>query len=243
MPQPKGGRGGRGREGSDPDLTPDPVAPPAGEEPGRMIVGIVGESEEDGAIRVYLDVEFSKSYDIPADAILRREQLEPQASPLGIASSAVWVRTDTPLKLRQTKTRRVEDEFLAGDFTAPGSFEPLPDAVLGRQPIQITLLTRQIRCSWNDACPTGRGCSEIGPCGTRLSLCFGACESRVPRPCGESIGIACTVFCPSRRPPCRVTFGLRCESVGRCPSAFDACPSALACPQGGGFDPGDPFEF
>ena len=122
MPQPKQGRGGRAGGGGGQDLTPDALAPAPGEEGARLIVGVLGESDVADHVRLYLDLEFRKSYDIANEAIVRREKLSADQSPLGVESSAVWVRPDTVLNVRQSETRRIEDEFLAGDFTAEGSF-------------------------------------------------------------------------------------------------------------------------
>jgi hypothetical protein len=77
-------------------------------------------------VRLYLDLEFTKSYDIPREAIVRRERLAAAQSSLGVDSSSVTVRAGTLLKLRRSAARPVEYEFLAGDFTAAGSFVVIP---------------------------------------------------------------------------------------------------------------------
>jgi hypothetical protein len=113
---------------ADQDVTPDPLAPRPGDEGARLLIGILGESPEDDSVRLYLDLEFRKSYDIPTDAIVRREKLSAAQSRLGVESSALWVRPGTVLRLRHSEPRKVEDEFLAGDFTLTGSFQA-PEAI------------------------------------------------------------------------------------------------------------------
>jgi hypothetical protein len=108
----------------DDDLAPDPNAPGAGEEGARAIVGILGESDDKDAVRLHLDLEFTRSYEIPREAIVGRERVPAARSPLGVDASVVRVRPGTVLRLRTSHVRSVEDEFLAGDFTAAGSYRP-----------------------------------------------------------------------------------------------------------------------
>jgi hypothetical protein len=199
--------------GSGDDLTPDPLAPKPGDEGARVIVGILGDGDDKDAVRLYLDLEFQKSYDIPREAIVRREKLAPEQSPLGVESSAIWVRHGTVLKLRSSEARPVEEEFLAGDFTAPGSFSP-PAGPGPGGPIRPTIQPTMI-------CPT-----RFGPC---LSAAATQCPTRDER-CVSGI-VACAsheIVCRTQPVQCRVTV-IGCPSANiRCPSVTSICVSRLS---------------
>jgi len=114
---------GQDELGDEPDLTPDELAPSAGQEHETIpVFGILGESPEPHRVRLFLDLEFGTYYDIPRDSIVRREKMPAQGSPLGVDSSLVLVRKGTPLAVHRVTSRPIEEEFLAGDFTAPGTF-------------------------------------------------------------------------------------------------------------------------
>lgn len=153
------------------DLSPDALAPGPDDEGARLIVGILGDSGDADTVRVYLDLEFSRSYDVPRAAVLRRERLGADASPLGVESSAVWVAADTLLVLRQSKARRVEEEFLAGDFTIEGSFTPVESFAVVRPP----------RRSLDPDCDIGRTANPAFP------SCAWKCPSTTPECQGGTI--------------------------------------------------------
>lgn len=200
---------------NDDDLSPDPTAPSPGEEGARAIVGILGESDDPDAVRLYLDLSFSKSYDIPRAMIVKREKLTGAQSPFGVDASIVWVRPGTVLKVRTTETRPVEHEFLAGDFTAAGSFTPIQQGAVPAERLRLS----------------------IQPCFTRIET---ICPTRIVQQCPQSrVGI-----CPTQPTGCLVASECGpCRSVFvRCPSSIDACPSQLICDEGG-FGGGDPFGF
>jgi hypothetical protein len=134
------------------DLTPDGLAPNPDEPPGRVLIGILGESANPENVLLYLDLALQKRYEIPKDAILARQNLPAAQSPLGVDASAIRVRADAALRLQLDQPRQVEDEFLAGDFTAPGSFTPT-EAV---PPIQL---------------PTGFGWGPSGVHGCHSAMC------------------------------------------------------------------------
>jgi hypothetical protein len=117
------------------DLTPDELAPAPGERGESLtIVGVLGESTEADQVRLFLDVQFRTYYEIPRDAILRRTRVPAERSPLGVDCSAVVVRRGTELAIHRTATRRVEEEFLAGDVTAPKTFTPVVQPHCPSQP-------------------------------------------------------------------------------------------------------------
>src|SRR4051812_6992597 len=108
-----------------PDLTPDALAPGPDEAAAAMpVTGILGDSPDDEHARLFLDLRFSTYYDIPRDAIVQREQLPAERSPLGVDSSLLLVRKNTQLEVHRVASRSIEHEFLAGDFTASGTFHP-----------------------------------------------------------------------------------------------------------------------
>jgi hypothetical protein len=259
MPQPK-------RNRSDQDLTPDALAPAPGEEQeGLVLVGILGDSTVADNVRLFLDVDFRKYYDIPRDAITKRESLPADRSPLGVDASAVWVAKGTKLVLHQSETRNVEDEFLAGDFTAPGSFTPVEGPAIPRPGpaprtldtvcTQVNCPTRLLGCGSRLACPprtldcpeTQLGCpNTLAGCPRPTIVSCPSVSVRCPisqvQVCVSNLrcptrGITCdTAICPSVARPCQSL--LRCPSFGRCPS-IAGCPSDFCEPEGGGFDPGD----
>jgi hypothetical protein len=164
----------------DDGLSPDPSAPSPGEEAGRAIAGILGESGDADSVRLYLDLEFTKSYEIPREAVVKREKVAPAQSPFGVESSIVWVRPATVLKLRTSAARPVEHEFLAGDFTAYGSFTPV--AGYGHQPV-----------------PAMQGIlSAVEPCFTALGI-----ESICPTDCAAQCPQSDVLACPGRGDPFR----------------------------------------
>jgi hypothetical protein len=217
-------RSARGKQ----DLTPDELAPAADERGDALtIVGVLGESTDTGSVRVFLDAQFQTYYEIPRDAILRRTRVPAERSPLGIDCSAVVVRRGTELAVHRAETRRVEEEFLAGDFTAPRSFTPVEN-IPPPGPISA------VGCpSDTEVCATGIfGCPpptlEFGCFLTRQ---IGCGPSRLLCPITVDIN-NCPVV--TRAPSLCCVSRLRCPSVGRCPSEF--CVTVFCDP--GTIDPG-----
>lgn len=231
------------------DLTPDELAPAADEAPGAFtIVGVLGESPDAGSVRVFLDPQFQTYYEIPADAILRRTRVPAERSPLGVDSSAVVVRKGTELTVHRADTRRVEEEFLAGDFTDPDSFLPPPPK--GGGPV-----VSFAGCpSDTEACVSG---IVICPQPTLEAPCVFSQDIRCPASVGlcppATDDFACTVHvtrdltcitrgqrclvtidCPTRMPSrCCVSRPGMCRTVGVCPSVGGPCQTWI-CGFGGG---------
>jgi hypothetical protein len=190
------------------DLTPDELAPSAEEAGGAIVVtGILGDSPNADNVRLYLDVAFSRLYEIPREAIIRRTNVPAGQSPLGVDCSALLVRKGTVLTVQSIDTRRIEDEFLAGDFTAPGSFDPILPA--GGKAI---VRTRAPLCEPSEIlCQTEfRKCKTgVVMCRTERSVCFGGCS-----------GGGGTAF-----PPCPTHSELNCPSSEICLTEVPAlCP-------------------
>jgi hypothetical protein len=191
-----------------PDLTPDALAPAAGDQPPPSvpIYGILGESPVASSVRLFLDVGLTTYYDIPIEGIVKREKVPADQSPLGVDSSLLFVLKGIKLVVHTTDTRTVEEEFLSGDFTAPGSFTPDPGG--GPQaPPGIPQPASQL-CATNIGCPT-----------------------QIIQLCRPSLGIACTVF-----PPCGIRSANPCPTVQPCHTHIpvclvsrNPCPSVFPC--------------
>lgn len=134
---------------ADIDFTPDELAPDPNEPSGRVLIGILGESPNPDSVVLYLDLGLQKRYEIPKDAILGRQKIPAAQSPLGVDASMIRVHPGAALRLQLDQPRNIEDEFLAGDFTAPGSFTPTLPSQFPRPPV----LTGT---NWSaiDVCPT-----------------------------------------------------------------------------------------
>jgi hypothetical protein len=168
----------------DPDLTPDPLAP---ETEGALdtitMTGILGESPNPDFVRLFLDLDFGTYYDMPRDAVLRREKLPAERSSLGVDSSLLIVQKNTPLVVNRVAARLIEHEFLAGDFTAPGTFRSYSalEGEVGVNPMYIPTYTIYGYICCRDALggrrnfqaagdtqgpwPTGGGsCTAMRPC-------------------------------------------------------------------------------
>src|SRR4051794_26479594 len=157
-----------------PDLTPDDLAPAAGDQPPDAvpIYGILGESPLASNVRLFLDVGLTTYYDIPIEGIVRREKIPADRSRFGVDSTCLWVLKGIKLTVHHADTRTVEEEFLSGDFTAPGSFTPDPGG--GPQappgvPLPASQLCASQICATNIGCPT-----------------------QIIQLCRPSLGIACT---------------------------------------------------
>jgi hypothetical protein len=208
----------RGKSSGKPDLTPDALAPAPGDAPPDTIpiLGILGKSDLASNARLFLDVGFSTYYDIPVEGIVEREKVPADRSPLGVDSSILFVRKDIQLVVHHVESRSVEQEFLAGDFTSPGSFTPgpgpqAPGGPIGG-PITAATVCTQLGCPGPATAATV--CSEFG-CPTQ------------PVVCRPSLGIVCTHF-----QPCGLPSAPPCPSVQPCQTHPPFCPvlSQAPCP-------------
>lgn len=189
----------------DDELSPDRIAPGADEGAARAIAGILGDSPRGDHVRLYLDLDFVTSYEIPREAIVRRVQVPADQSPFGVESSIVWVRPGTELTVLRVETRRLEEEFLAGDFTAPGSFASVtpPPAAAAR-----VIRTATISCRSLDG-PDFEGLAICRTANPAFPSCGWKCPTDVGGGCGSNIG------CP------QPTWGSRCWTVTR--SCWEVC--------------------
>jgi hypothetical protein len=199
------------------DLTPDELAPAPDESGGALtIVGVLGDSPDADSVRLFLDAQFQTYYEIPREAILRRTRVPAERSPLGVDCSAVVVARGTELTVHRAVTRRVEEEFLAGDFTAAGTFTPRSHGVgTQQQPPGPSVNCGSALCI-TDALtcpPTGR-CITFGPnCPvTRDPGCQGTLASNCCFTSGKLCGTK-----------------VNCPSQAGCPSDGAGCPSTDVC--------------
>lgn len=150
----------RSESADKPDLTPDALAPAPGTTTDAIPVrGILGESTDPDCVRVFLDAGFGTYYDIPREDIVHREALPAERSPLGVDGSLLLVRAGASLIVHRVAVRAIEHEFLAGDFTAPGTLRTY--AELGERPGRVTPMYIPSKTTMTyDCCNpvTGSGC-------------------------------------------------------------------------------------
>jgi hypothetical protein len=239
----------RGGSNDKPDLTPDAAAPPPGEPPDTIpIYGILGESGIASSVRLYLDRGMATYYDIPIEGIAGRDKIPADRSPLGVDSTLLFVRKGVQLVVHHAETRTVEDEFLAGDFTAPGSFSPAPggaaagDALMPTTTITIRPTLGFTCTMFRPQCPGGDltevvsappRCPSVQTCRTLLQFGCPPLLSAPPNcpsviPCRTQMRFGCPRSAPPRCPTVQL-----CETQVRfgCPpiSAPPNCPTVQAC--------------
>jgi hypothetical protein len=213
----------RGRSSDKPDLTPDAAAPPPGEPPDTIpIYGILGESGIASSVRLYLDRGMATYYDIPIEGIAGRDKIPADRSPLGVDSTLLFVRKGVQLVVHHAETRTVEDEFLAGDFTAPGSFSPAPGgAAAGDALMPTTTIT--IRPTLGFTCTMFRPQCPGGDL-TEVVSAPPRCPS--VQTCRTLLRFGCPISAPPRCPTVQL-----CETRFGCPplSAPPRCPTVEVC--------------
>ena len=110
----------------------DPRQPPD----ALLLTGFVGDSAEEGHLRLYSDPSLAQYVDVPEDAVLHSEPLPMDQSPLG--GSHLWVRSDAKLLPQGGGAQQQQAGFLGGQLLQ----EQLgAAAALGGGGLQITLLT------------------------------------------------------------------------------------------------------
>lgn len=211
-------------------IVSDPGSPPR----VRMLTGYIGDSNEDGCLRLYSSPELVEYLDIPEASVRHVESVADDA----LGAARLWVDRDADLVSRGEGLSELRGRFLEGEIAAGGAVAALPKSALdncwsaliqcGPEPSRFVFCgpipTRA--CSWNDGCVSRwDGCppeSRFFDCGglppqTRLTLCsaLDACPSSM-QPC-----IPESEFCgPIRTLGCSVD---------------DGCHTALGC---GEFDRG-----
>jgi hypothetical protein len=227
-------------------MAPAPGDPPPDTVP---IYGILGKGPVASSVRLFLDVGFTTYYDIPIEGIVEREKIPADKSPLGVDSTLLMVRKGIQLVVHHTETRSVEEEFLSGDFTAPGSFTPDPGGPVGG--IGVHPMPPSQLCATNIACPSqiivvcrptlGIACSALQPCGVSHNPCPSVqpCHTHPPF-CPVLSRIPCPSVqpCHTHPPFCPVLSHVPCPSVQAChthvpfcqPLSHVPCPTVAICP-------------
>jgi hypothetical protein len=92
------------------ELAGDPATPP------RLVafIGWVGDSNETGRVRLYLDEELREWFDVAEDEVVRVERRDAGAA----GSTVLWVDERTTLYVRQAQPQDVHGEYLRGDVAA-----------------------------------------------------------------------------------------------------------------------------
>lgn len=96
-------------------LVPDPATIP---DDSVALAGFVGQSAEEGNIRLYVDASFRNYYEISRSDVLYSQQLPTTQSPLG--GSVVCVKGGAPLRRVQVSTE-IEARFLQGPMSSVGA--------------------------------------------------------------------------------------------------------------------------
>src|SRR5215210_5803019 len=114
-------------------LVPDPKDPP-----GLMLMsGYLGESSEEGHVRLYLDEELSRYAEIPREAIRHARALPHEQSPLG--GSLLWIDRDAEVMHGKAGAKPGAASFLEGWVTdeyaeVAAAFPPAKPAARGVGP-------------------------------------------------------------------------------------------------------------
>jgi hypothetical protein len=133
------------------------------------LAGFVGQSAEEGNIRLYVDANFRNYYEISRSDVLYSQQLPTTQSPLG--GSVVYVKGGAPLRRVQVSTE-IEARFLQGPMSSAGvgtagassptganrAFYGLHATLIPAICNAVTLSPRNFRCVSN--APTS--CPDVG---------------------------------------------------------------------------------
>jgi hypothetical protein len=111
----------QGAEGQQMDLTPDHITERLVSDPSQpadatVLSGFLGRSSREGHERLYLDLELRSYVEVPRDAILHRERVGSEDSPMG-QGTRLWVRSGTRLTHQVAQPQMVQAEFLSGPLT------------------------------------------------------------------------------------------------------------------------------
>ena len=233
----------------------DPKQPPN----ALLLTGFVGDSAEEGHLRLYSDPSLSQYVDVPEEAVLHSEPLPMDQSPLG--GSHLWVRSDAKLlpqgggaQQQQQQQQQQQAGFLGGQLFQ----EQLGGAhAFGGSPLQITLLTvagcftqRPVQC-WPPLRTPVIPCIPDTIVGPRCPLpirsvvipcipptvvephCFQVQWPEIPQ-WGQPGGFQAQGF--QGFAAAQPAVSAQCQmSYGPCPTHMPGCPSTSTCP------PTDPF--
>jgi hypothetical protein len=237
----------------------DPKQPPN----ALLLSGFVGDSAEEGHLRLYSDPSLAQYVDVPEEAVLHSEPLPMDQSPLG--GSHIWVRSDAKLLPQAAGVQQQQADFLGGQLFQ----EQLGGAqAVGGAPLQITLLTVAGCFTRKGSCPVashhvpcipqtlvGPRClrpirSIVSPCIPPTVLephCFQVQWPEIPQweqPGGfQAQAFAAAPPTPGCPPEgfqgfaaAQPAVSAQCQmSFGPCPTHLLGCPSTSTCP------PTDPF--
>jgi hypothetical protein len=204
-------------------LVTDPSDPPD----ALLLRGFLGESSEEGCIRLYFEPELRTYVEIPTGDILHSQPIPPEQSPLG--GSYVWIKRDTEVVYGKPTPRRpkARADFFRGAIMQQFSGAAREGMEAEGARLRLRVQSQLVGCrSEVDACPSvwqGVDCPPAIPeipeiFKTRLRV---LCRTQWPREWG------CWDFTTLTDPEClpRTLNWRECQR-----SWVDDCPSALACP-------------
>jgi len=126
-------------------LVPDPANPPD----LRILAGFLGDSNQEGHVRLYLSPLLDEYIEFSKDDLLHLQRFAPASDPLG--GTLVWIRREAKLQHTRTTTGQVQGQFLQGGITT----RFLPKAGIEQwsrdQPFPLTTMVCLV-LSLNDPC-------------------------------------------------------------------------------------------
>jgi hypothetical protein len=182
-------------------LNPDPAKPP---QRTTKLFGYPGDSPEEGATRLWLDLDLTSYVDVPNEAFLYSQTLPDDAGTI------LWVAADAKLGFGSVSSHAVQAEFVTGALLTahmataqPSGFPGQP--VAGIQPTPPATIA---------------GCqSHFGPCPTPTAVTGVCCHSQFG-PCQSQVG-PCLTLSP--------TIAICCQTnIGPCHTRTFQCPTQPA---------------
>ena len=239
-------------------IVKDPNAPPN----TLLLQGYLGDSSDEGHVRLYLDPQLSDYVEIPENAILHTQEI-PNAT---LGETYVWIEQDAELTHGKAGPQRLKASFLEGRIQQAFLGGATATAAAAPGIAQTGPAVGLPFSSWGPVCQSRLiiQCHTHAPMLCPVSVPVYQCHPSVATPCVpqtltcQSVLTPCishNVICPTQNPvQCPpASGGVGCGPVGPgpeqftaaaavppptispqlCPSAIDACPSRLApCPTG-----------
>lgn len=198
-------------------IVKDPNSPPN----TLLLQGYLGDSSDEGHIRLYLDPQLSDYVEIPEDAILHTQEI-PNAT---LGETYVWINQDAELTHGKAGPQRLKAKFLEGRLQqqylggaaeAQRPVAPVPTPPVTLFPQQCLPHTIGIACI-PSLLPTH--CQTHAPLLCPVSIPIFHCQPSIATPC-ISHNVVCPTKNPVQCPPASGGFG--CGQQGPGPEQFAA---------------------